>query len=634
MSMDFFRGYVRVNGKRPLRKFKDVSLSTLEEVQDAKSYAGVLSENTILIDVDDAEQAELLLRIVEDKNLSCRVHKTTRGKHFFFRNSQVKKCFTHVRLACGIVADIKVGKVSSYAVLKKDGVVRPTEYDIFQDDGDEYQEIPAFLLPVRSSPDFAELEQGDGRNQKLYNYILTLQAEKFTKEDVRETLRIINKYIFKEPLDEKELETLSRDEAFQKETFFDGKSFEHDRFANFLRSEYHIIRINGQLHIYSDGVYRSGYRNIEGKMISHIPTLKKAQRAEVLAQLEIICTEEYPMSDADYIAFRNGVYRVSTGELLPFSAEHIILNKIDWNYNPDAQDRTVDSFFQRLSAGDGDIAALLGEIVGYCFYRRNELRTAFILKGGLRNGKSTYLKMLHHLLGDENTSSLDIRELNERFKTVELMGKLANIGDDIEDGYLRDMAIFKKLVSGEPVTAEFKGRDAFSFRNYSKLIFSANNPPRIKDKTGAAFDRFIMVPLDVTFTKDDPDYDPFIIDKLITEGAMERLIILGLEGLKRVLKSYGFTQSESGRKMLEEYRVNSNPILLYFEDFQYKDIVNHSTQDLYSKYGLFCNENGFSPMGKIEFVKEVNRTYQTITARKTVNGVRQKVFAPKDGKTE
>ena len=82
------------------------------------------------------------------------------------------------------------------------------------------------------------------------------------------------------------------------------------------------------------------------------------------------------------------------------------------------------------------IRALLCEAVGYCFYRRNELRKAFILTGEKQNGKSTYLSLITSLLGRENVTSLDLGELGQRFKPAELFGKLANVGDDIGDDFI------------------------------------------------------------------------------------------------------------------------------------------------------------------------------------------------------
>ena len=626
--MDFFRGYIELNGKTATQGFKKgTQLKTLDDVRDCKSYAGILADDAILIDIDDYEESEKLMQIVEDKQLLCRVYETTRGKHFFFKNSKVEKCTNHARLACGLTADIKSGKKNSYAVRKKDGEERQVIYDIFEDE--EYQEIPAFLYPVKSNVDFSELEEGDGRNQNLFNYILTLQTAGFSKAETRETLHIINDYVLADKLSESELNTLSRDEAFLKDVFFKGTKFLFDKFAQFLKSEYHIKRVDNQLHIYEDGIYKGGYANIESKMIKHIPNLNKSKRSEVLAYLELICNYENDMSDAEYIAFRNGVYNIATGELLPFSPDLIILNKIDWNYNPAAYNADVDKMFDRLACNDKSIRALLCEAVGYCFYRRNELRKAFILTGEKQNGKSTYLSLITNLLGRENVTSLDLSELGRRFKPAELFGKLANVGDDIGDDFISNPAIFKKVVSGDPVNVERKGENPFDLKNYSKFLFSANNIPRIKDKSGAVISRLVIIPFNARFTKDDPDYDPYIKYKLRTESAMEYLINLGLEGLKRVLTNYAFTESESVVNAITEYEENNNPILIFFKEIDRADILNKSTRDLYSRYRLFCAENNFNPMSNVEFSKAVKKRFDVEIKDKKISGKKYRVFTEK-----
>lgn len=625
----FFRGYIKIAGKKAAEKFKKGEpLRTLEQAKDLDNYAGILTEDAILIDIDDYEQSETLFKIVEEKELLCRVYETSRGKHFFFKNTKVDKCYTHTQLACGLSADIKCGKSNSYSVLKKDGKERKIIYDILE--GEQYQELPAFLMPIKTNIKFSDLEEGDGRNQNLYNYILTLQSNGFTKAEARETLRIINDYVFLEPLSETEINTLSRDEAFQKESFFNGSKFLFDKFAQFLKSEYNIIRIDNQLHIYEDGIYKGGYRQIENKMIKHLPGLNKAKRAEVLAYLELLCKDENDMSSAEYIAFRNGVYNINTGELLPFTPDIIILNKIDWNYNPAAYDANVDKMFDRLACGDQAVRALLCEAVGYCFYRRNELRKAFILTGEKQNGKSTYLKLINFLLGRDNVTSLDLAELGQRFKPAELFGKLANIGDDIGDDFISNPAIFKKVVSGDPVNVERKGENPFDLKNYSKFLFSANNIPRIKDKSGAVISRLVIIPFNARFTKDDPDFDPYIIYKLTTEGAMEYLINIGLEGLKRVLRAYSFTESESVEKALAEYEENNNPVLLFFKELSVTDILNKSTRDVYSRYRLFCAENNFNAMSNVEFSKAVKKSYGVEIIDKKIGGKKYRIFSEKE----
>lgn len=112
---------------------------------------------------------------------------------------------------------------------------------------------------------------------------MTLQANDFSVNDARETIRIINKYVLKVPLSDSEIETVLRDDAFKKPVFFSGSSFLFDKFATFLKNNNHIIKINNQLHIYKNGIYVSGYSEIEAAMIQHIPQLNRAKRTEVLA---------------------------------------------------------------------------------------------------------------------------------------------------------------------------------------------------------------------------------------------------------------------------------------------------------------------------------------------------------------
>lgn len=258
--MELFRGYVPTRNKQCLEKFKGVEkLKTRSEVQDLDEYAGILGEETILIDVDDAETSELLFRIVQDLELKCRVYATTRGKHFLFKNCGVKKSWTKCTLAVGITTDGKVGANNSYEILKSGGVERPILYDFPEG---EIQELPKWLTPVKSNYDFPNLGEGDGRNQTLFNYILTLQSDDFTKEEARECIRLINRYVLKKPLSDKELDVILRDDAFKKTSFFRDKTFLFDKFATYLKNNNHMPKPWENAEGYHDPTAYHGTKNI------------------------------------------------------------------------------------------------------------------------------------------------------------------------------------------------------------------------------------------------------------------------------------------------------------------------------------------------------------------------------------
>lgn len=625
--MDLFRGYVKTKNKKCTQKFANgEKLLTLEQAEKLPEYAGILGDHIILVDVDDERQSEILMDIVEDLQLNCRVYKTARGRHFYFKNTNVLKCGTHLKLACGLEADIKLGSKNSYAILKFDNKDRFIEWENINNTLDDF---PPFLLPVKSEVDFLNMRNGDGRNQTLFNYILTLQKYGLQKEEIKQTLTIINKFILKDKLKDSELNTIMRDEAFtaEEKSFFTAKGqFKFDDFAKFLMNEYHIIRINGQLHIYKDGVYVYGYNLIQSEMIKHISNLNKQKRNEVLSYLDLLIPEDTKTSGAEWIAFKNGIYNIDTEEFCPFSSDIIITNKINWNFNPDAYSEIADKTLNKLSCNNAQIRALLEEVIGYTFYRRNELRKAFILTGDKHNGKSTFLDMITNILGAENTCALDLKELGDRFKTAELFGKLANIGDDIGDEFIGNPAVFKKVVSGDRVSAERKGQDPFDFAPYSKQLFSANSIPRIKDKSGAVIDRLIIVPFNASFSKNDADYDPYIKYKLRDESVMEYLINIGLSGLSKVLKNQCFTVSDEVKKSLVEYEENNNPILLFFKEIDESEVEGKPTKSIYSRYVEFCLSNNLQQLSHIEFSKQIKKYYGVEIGVSTINGKSCRVF--------
>ena len=631
--MQLYKGYVPTKDKKCLMPFKNATadeLLSFEQVKNLPEYAGILSDETILVDVDDMEQSVILLNIVENLNLKCRVYTTSRGRHFLFKNTPdlVKSNRTKATLAVGLEADLKIGSRNSYEVLKYMNEDRPILYDVPED---EIQELPKWLIPVKTDIDFKSLGEGDGRNQTLFNYILTLQSDDFTKEEARECIRLINRYVLKKPLSDKELDVILRDDAFKKTSFFRDKTFLFDKFATYLKNNNHIVKINNQLHIYKDGIYVSGAGEIEGAMIKLISNLKRAWRSEVLSYLEIMIEENTKATNPNIIAFSNGLYNIRDGSFKEFTPDVVITNKIPWPYNPAAHDDLLDHTLNRLACDDPEVRALLEEMVGYCMYRRNELGKAFILIGDKSNGKSTFLHVVKNLLGDQNIASLDLKELGDRFKTAELFGKLANIGDDIGSDYVANVATFRKLVTGERVSAERKGQDPFEFDSFAKLLFSANAIPRLgrSKESFSIMRRLVIVPFDAKFTSDDPDFNPNIRYDLQDQTAMEYMIQLGLGGLKRVLKNKDFTKSKDVERTIEEYRIESNPLLSFLDEAGADAVVNEPVKAVYFKYREFCITNQFEPLNRIEFSRQVTKALNFATKDKRINGAKEKIFVEK-----
>ena len=634
-----FRTYLKgggKDGKRCVDRHKGISnVRTWENASQFDCFGGVLQEGFIDISFYDKDMSEQFLNMAEQMQWKCLclMNPANGHLHTYWKDSKhrITKFTKDLTLAVGLVADIHGGE--TYIPLRVNGVDRfPPEYDILP--GEEYQEVPDELIPVNTNIRLWQSKEGDGRNSDLYGYILILQSQMQMSDDrIRAMYReVINPFILGDKLSDNELDVILRDESFEKQilpSFWSGASFLHDRFAEYLKDTCDVVLINDQLHIYKDGIYVSARRDIESQMIRLVPKLKKTQRRETMDYLELIADPIRP-ADARYMAFKNGIYDIVTDTLLPFTPDIVITNKIPWDYVPGAYNETADKALNRTACNDQRIRDVLEECIGACMYRSALLAggKAFILTGEKANGKSTFLDMIKAMLGEDNIAALDLKEIGDRFSTQMIFGKLANIGDDISDDFLQgsQVATFKKVVTGNRIKAERKGVDPFDFNPYCKMLFSANDIPRMKDKTGAVMRRLVIVPFNARFTKNDPDFDEFIIFRLTEQPAMEYLIQCGLKGLKRVLKNHEFTSSEKIEKQLEEYELENNPIKGFIAETDEEEIIHQSTADVYRRYQVYCQETATTPMSKQVFSKQMNRFMKLKVVQRKVQGKNLKIF--------
>ncbi len=388
--------------------------------------------------------------------------------------------------------------------------------------------------------------------------------------------------------------------------FFDGKRFLHNVMGDYLIKAHGVCKINGAVHIYDNGIYKPGEEILHGFMIQLVPELTDARRKEVYKYIKVNpSTPDKQLSPPYLIPFATHIYDLKNDRFMDYTPEHVFLNRFPYDYKPDAPIfDTVTGTISRIAGNDQEVVSLLYEAMGNCFYLLNSFRGAAMLYGRSgSNGKSTLLNMITQLLGRENASYLSLQDTAERFRLVEVYGKAANIGDDIPSTYLPESSIFKKLVTGEMVTAEKKGQDPFSFKPYAKMFFAMNGLPPVSDKSRAFFSRILLIPLNQDFSKDGTR-DVSLKDRAWTQQEMECLTRLAVEGLKRLLAQGDFTRPECVKQAVAEYEAENNPVKEFLEEAG--SIAGKPTQDVYDDYRYWCGSSGHKNMlTRKKFTKEV-----------------------------
>lgn len=213
-----------------------------------------------------------------------------------------------------------------------------------------------------------------------------------------------------------------------------------------------------------------------------------------------------------------------------------------------------------------------------------------MLFGDGANGKGVLIKLIEALLSQTNCSHRSLQDLDKnRFAAADLYGKLANTCADLKSLKLSETGNFKMIVSGDSITAERKFEHPFTFRNYAKAIFSANEIPESDDKTDAFYRRWIIFHFDKKFQKGKED--PRLIKQLTTPEELSGLLNLALIGLKQLIDEGGFHDKDV-EQTRRDYEENTNDVNAFLYQECIVDITNpeYSTlaTDLYAAYVNFC----------------------------------------------
>ncbi|MFW6028729.1 MAG: phage/plasmid primase, P4 family [Halanaerobiales bacterium] len=295
--------------------------------------------------------------------------------------------------------------------------------------------------------------------------------------------------------------------------------------------------------------------------------------------------------DKTYINLKNGMLKWESGELIEHSHEFYSQIQFPIDYDPEAGCPTWKRVLTEWIP-DKDSRLFLQEYVGYCLIPDTSQHLALILYGSGSNGKSTMLEVLTHLFGQANISAIPLHRLSDRFETANIQGKLVNICSDIDPTYMKETGILKTLIHGENIRGEYKYGASFDFRPVVRLLFSANEIPKVRDKTEGWYRSFEILTFPNKFRKTDSNYDPDLKNKLLKE--ISGVLNWAIEGLHRLKEKESFSESVEMRKAKKAYMAENDNVM----EFLLAKTVNAPgekiiAKELYDKYVSFCRRNNY-----------------------------------------
>lgn len=295
-----------------------------------------------------------------------------------------------------------------------------------------------------------------------------------------------------------------------------------------------------------------------------------------------------------------------------FDLEHVLFREHDWrdfitmqtNFEYTTQDEKCErwlTFIDEVTCHDTDKADYLQKALGYSMLGKSNEECMFILHGKTtRNGKSTLLNTIHHLLGDyASVSPVSIICKSDRSKNAEaanpmlasLKGKrFVTMAESNQYGKLDEETI-KQLTGGEEIKARNLYEGAMTFLPQFTLWLSCNDLPSVSDKSLFASDRIRVIEFNRHFTEEEQDKN--LKFEFQTPTAMMGIFTWMVAGYYRY-KNEGLSMSPAMQKVIRQYERDNDLVLQFLEEKCIRDdTATSKAKTLYDAYKIWCKSNGY-----------------------------------------
>lgn len=274
-----------------------------------------------------------------------------------------------------------------------------------------------------------------------------------------------------------------------------------------------------------------------------------------------------------------------------------------------------DRFIAEVTEDNEDKADYLQRALGYSILGVAREECMFILHGKTtRNGKSTLLDAIMHLLGDYATvAPVELICKSDRAKNAEaptstlarMKGRrFVTMAESDTSGKL-DEAKIKQYTGGEEISARELYQTAFTFKPQFTMWLSCNDLPSVRDRSLFASDRVRVIEFNRHFS--DSEQDKTLKTYFESPEAMTGIFTWLVAGYFRYLR-YGLRMSKDMQKVIRQYEKDNDLILQFLEEKCVRDQeANIKGKTLYEHYKIWCKSNGY-------YVSSMKKFHAELTA--------------------
>ncbi len=299
--------------------------------------------------------------------------------------------------------------------------------------------------------------------------------------------------------------------------------------------------------------------------------------------------------DEDLLNCGNGVVDLRTGELLHHAPRRLMMQQAAVTYDPTAACPRWLAFLERVQPNP-EVRDYLQRVVGYSLTGSITEQVIFIHQGDGANGKSVFLIVLAHLLGNYAQGMPPTSLLAKRNAETTIPNDVARMAgarlltatETSAGKYLDDEAV-KRFTGGEQVTARFMRGEFFDFTPTGKIHLATNHPPLL-DSGGAAIARRLRyIGWDVVIPEEEQD--PSMLQAASWREEMPGIFAWAVRGCL-AWRRHGLSAPDAVRANTAARVAEADPLAPFLEE---RVICNAGATEfihLYEAYETWCGRNG------------------------------------------
>lgn len=216
------------------------------------------------------------------------------------------------------------------------------------------------------------------------------------------------------------------------------------------------------------------------------------------------------------------------------------------------------------------------------------IRKMLVFFGATRSGKSTLIDLCREILPDAVIGSVKPTTWNSEFSRARLAGLVLNYCTELGAslGFSEDL---KQITAWETVTGRHRYGNEHELRPRVYNVFATNEPPRIRDASGAMDRRIMVLHFDQSLTSEE--VDPDFLENVKAE--LPGVLAWALAGAERAMTQGHFTVPEGHAEALVRMKHGEDPVA-YFVHSQLVEAPGCRTfsSDIQAALARFCRDEG------------------------------------------